>query len=50
MQEMADETGGRAFVNTNDLTGAIRESCRGFGRHVHIRVLLGTQSTGREIP
>lgn len=24
MEEMADETGGRAFVNTNDLTGAIR--------------------------
>ena len=24
MQKMADETGGRAFVNTNDLTGAIR--------------------------
>ena len=25
MQDMADETGGRAFVNTNDLTGAIRK-------------------------
>jgi VWFA-related protein len=24
MQKLADETGGRAFVNTNDLTGAIR--------------------------
>jgi VWFA-related protein len=24
MQSLADETGGRAFVNTNDLTGAIR--------------------------
>jgi VWFA-related protein len=24
MQEMAEDTGGRAFVNTNDLTGAIR--------------------------
>jgi VWFA-related protein len=24
MQEMADDTGGRAFINTNDLTGAIR--------------------------
>ncbi|MFI5095564.1 MAG: VWA domain-containing protein [Candidatus Acidiferrum sp.] len=24
MQKMAEETGGRAFVNTNDLTGAIR--------------------------
>lgn len=24
MQQMADSTGGRAFVNTNDLTGAIR--------------------------
>jgi VWFA-related protein len=24
MQEMADDTGGRAFINTNDLTGAMR--------------------------
>ena len=28
MQKMADETGGRAFTNTNDLTGAIREAVR----------------------
>ena len=26
MQALADETGGRAFVNTNDLTGAIRDA------------------------
>ncbi|MGH9736005.1 MAG: VWA domain-containing protein [Candidatus Acidiferrales bacterium] len=26
MEEMADDTGGRAFVNTNDLTGAIRQA------------------------
>jgi VWFA-related protein len=26
MQKLADETGGRAFVNTNDLTGAIRDA------------------------
>jgi VWFA-related protein len=26
MEKMADETGGRAFVNTNDLTGAIRKA------------------------
>ncbi len=26
MQRLADETGGRAFVNTNDLTGAIRDA------------------------
>ena len=26
MQELADETGGRAFVNTNDLSGAIRKA------------------------
>jgi VWFA-related protein len=26
MREMADDTGGRAFVNTNDLTGAIRKA------------------------
>lgn len=26
MQELADETGGRAFVNTNDITGAIRKA------------------------
>ncbi|MGB8474496.1 MAG: VWA domain-containing protein [Candidatus Acidiferrum sp.] len=26
MQKLADETGGRAFVNTNDLTGAIRSA------------------------
>lgn len=26
MQKIADETGGRAFVNTNDLTGAIRDA------------------------
>jgi len=26
MQMLADETGGRAFVNTNDLTGAIRDA------------------------
>lgn len=26
MQELADETGGHAFVNTNDITGAIRKA------------------------
>ncbi|HTS11267.1 MAG TPA: VWA domain-containing protein [Candidatus Limnocylindrales bacterium] len=26
MQKLADETGGRAFLNTNDLTGAIRQA------------------------
>jgi VWFA-related protein len=26
MQKLADETGGEAFVNTNDITGAIREA------------------------
>ena len=26
MEKMADDTGGRAFVNTNDLTGAIRKA------------------------
>jgi VWFA-related protein len=26
MQKLAEETGGRAFVNTNDLTGAIRDA------------------------
>jgi len=26
MVEMADDTGGRAFINTNDLTGAIRQA------------------------
>ncbi|HEV2489940.1 MAG TPA: VWA domain-containing protein [Candidatus Acidoferrales bacterium] len=26
MQKLADETGGRAFVNTNDITGAIRKA------------------------
>jgi VWFA-related protein len=26
MQELADETGGQAFVNTNDITGAIRKA------------------------
>jgi hypothetical protein len=26
MQQLADDTGGRAFVNTNDLTGAIRHA------------------------
>jgi hypothetical protein len=26
MQQLADETGGRAFTNTNDLTGAIRDA------------------------
>lgn len=26
MQEMGDDTGGKAFVNTNDLTGAIRQA------------------------
>lgn len=26
MNDMADDTGGRAFVNTNDLTGAIRQA------------------------
>lgn len=26
MRDMADDTGGRAFVNTNDLTGAIRQA------------------------
>ncbi|HUJ32960.1 MAG TPA: VWA domain-containing protein [Candidatus Acidoferrum sp.] len=28
MEEMADDTGGKAFVNTNDLTGAIRKVVR----------------------
>jgi VWFA-related protein len=31
MQEMAEETGGQAFVNTNDLTGAIRTAVEGSG-------------------
>jgi hypothetical protein len=31
MQEMADETGGQAFVNTNDLTGAVRTAVEGSG-------------------
>ena len=31
MQKMADETGGRAFVNTNDLTGAIRTAVQDSG-------------------
>lgn len=26
MNDMADDTGGRAFVNTNDLTGAVRQA------------------------
>jgi hypothetical protein len=26
MQDMADDTGGRAFVNSNDLTGAVRQA------------------------
>ena len=26
MQKLADETGGQAFVNTNDITGAIRRA------------------------
>jgi hypothetical protein len=26
VQDMADDTGGRAFVNTNDLTGALRQA------------------------
>ena len=29
MRELADATGGKAFVNTNDLTGAIREAIEG---------------------
>lgn len=29
MRELAEETGGKAFVNTNDLTGAIREAVEG---------------------
>jgi hypothetical protein len=29
MRELADATGGKAFVNTNDLTGAIREAVEG---------------------
>ena len=28
MQKLAEETGGRAFVNTNDLTAAIRDASR----------------------
>jgi VWFA-related protein len=31
MQKLADETGGRAFVNTNDLTGAIRHAVEDSG-------------------
>jgi hypothetical protein len=31
MQEMAEKTGGQAFVNTNDLTGAIRAAVEGSG-------------------
>jgi VWFA-related protein len=38
MQDLADDTGGRAFVNTNDLTGAIRQP--------HTR-LVSTLGTGR---
>jgi len=30
MQKLADETGGRAFVNTNDLTGTIRHAVEDF--------------------
>lgn len=44
MQEMAEETGGQAFVNTNDLTGAIRTAVEGSSVTYTLGFYLDTNS------
>src|SRR5580693_3143024 len=44
MQEMAEETGGQAFVNTNDLTGAIRTAVEGSSVTYTLGFYLDTSS------
>ena len=50
MQEMADETGGRVFVNTNDLTGAIRKVVEDPAVTYTLGFYLEPKALGREIP
>ena len=49
MQELADRTGGRAFYNTNDLSGAIRTAPRGFQHHLHFGLLSGLPIAGWKV-
>lgn len=44
MQDMADDTGGRAFVNTNDLTGAIRQAIEDSAATYMLGVNIGNES------
>jgi VWFA-related protein len=44
MQKMADDTGGRAFVNTNDLTGAIRKAIEDSAVTYTLGFYIGTDS------
>jgi VWFA-related protein len=44
MHDMADDTGGRAFVNTNDLTGAIRQAIEDSAVTYTIGFYIGSDS------
>lgn len=50
MVEMADQTGGRAFINTNDLDGAIRRALDDSNVYVHPRLLPRCRFIRRRIP
>ena len=44
MQDIADDTGGRAFVNTNDLTGAIRQAIEDSAVTYTLAFYIGNES------
>ncbi len=50
MRDLADETGGRAFVNTNDLTGAIRQAVQDAAVTYTIGFYPNSDYARREIP
>lgn len=49
MERMADDTGGRALVNTNDLTSADPKRGGGVGGHVYARLLCRCEVSGWQV-
>jgi VWFA-related protein len=53
MRDIADRTGGRAFMGTNDLTGALRRAPARYGRYkgeLRRGLFAIPQSVGRQVP